>query len=252
MQRLGNTLTEDEELHTIEASNFRVLPELGIIQFNQPIIRYEEVKDKNGDVEETLTLPAELRVIIATPLKSLVGEPARFEHREELSAKYRTKPAKLPNGLQGNPRKLPGGTDTKIVINNQIVQAYQAVYKTEKNSKGEVVTKIDKVLDNVKKEELEKQALATIDVENIKIFTKDSGSGVYAGLKKIDLDGAIQQVAINLTESGGMTTTVARNTEVNIYVPDFDERQRNNALKEMIKKHNETVDKTDTVDTKGN
>jgi len=57
-------------------------------------------------------------------------------------------------------------------------------------------------------------------------------------------------VAISRTTSGGMTTKIARNTEVNIYVPDFDERQRNIALKEMIKTHNETVDKTEPVQPK--
>ncbi|QDV53830.1 phage major capsid protein [Gimesia fumaroli] len=152
--------------------------------------------------------------------------------------------------MMGNPRKLSGGTDTKVVIKNEIVQAYQAQYETKKNSTGELVTKLVNVVDNAETEELEKQALAAIDVENIKIFTKDAGSGVYAGMKKVQLDGAIQQVAFSINTSGGMTTTVSRNQEVNIYVPDFDERQRNIALKDMVKKHNETVDKTDQVEPK--
>ncbi len=245
--KVGNTLTADEKLHTIEVSQFKVLPELGIIQFSQPLIQYKVVK--NGDKVTSLTLPADLRVLIATPLKNLVGEPARYEHREELSRKYHTKPAKLPGGLKGSPRKIPGGTDTKVVIKNEIVQAYQAQYETVPVFGGEKTVLVD-VVDNVETEELKKQALAAIDVENIKIFSKDSGSGVYAGLKKINLDGAIQQVVFSRTETG-MVTTVSRNSEVNIYVPDFDERQRNIALKAMVKKHNETVDKTDQVNTKG-
>lgn len=249
-QKLGDTLTADEKLHTIEVSKFSVLPELGIIQFSQPIVRYETVKGENDAAEETWTLPADLRVLIATPLKSIYGEPARYLHREELDKKYRTKPAKLPQNLIiGNPRKLPGGTETKIVIKNEIVQTYRAEYET-KTVNGKEQTDVVKIIDNAKTEELEKQALAAIDVENIKIFAKDSGSGVYAGLKKINLDGAIQQVAISRTESDGMKTTVSRNMEVSIYVPDFDERQRNIALKEMIKTHTETVNKTDQVQPK--
>ncbi|WP_339730087.1 hypothetical protein [uncultured Gimesia sp.] len=236
----------------IDGTKVSVMPELGIIRFSEPIFKYQKGKiniDGETKIQE-LTYPADLRVLIATPLKNLAGEPARYEHREELSPKYRTKPAKLPSGLQGNPRKQPRGTDTKVIIKKEIVQAYQAQYETKKNPQGKVETKLVKVVDNADTEELEKQALSAIDVENIKIFTKDSGSGVYAGLKKIDLDGAIQQVAITRTTSGGMTTTIARNTEVNIYVPDFDERQRNIALKEMIKNHNETVDKTEQVEPK--
>ncbi|WP_417390211.1 hypothetical protein [Gimesia sp.] len=250
-QKVGDTLTADEKLHTIEVSQFSVLPELGIIKFSQPLVQYKTVKGKNGDPDETHTLPAEMRVLIATPLKNLVGEPARYEHREELKAKYRTKPAPLPDGLKDNPRKLPGGTDTKVVIKNEIVQAYQAQYETKKNAQGKEETRLVNVVDNSEKEELVKQALAAIDVENIKITSEDSGSGIYAGLKKIELDGAIQQVAISRTESGGMTTTVARNSEVSVVVPDFDERQRGIALKEMIKQHNETINKTDQVKTKG-
>lgn len=246
-QKLGNVLTADEKLHTIEAGQFSVLPELGIIKFNQPLVQYKSDEGEN----ETFVLPAELRVKIATPLKNLVGEPARYTHTEELKAKYRTKPAPLPGGLKSNPRKLPGGTDTKVVIKNEIVQAYQAVYETTTNSQGKEVTNLIEVLDNSETEELEKQALAAIDVENLRIKSEDSGSGVYAGLKKIELDGAIQQVAIQRTDSGGMTTIVSRNSEVSVVVPDFDQRQRNIALKDMITKHNDTVNKTEQVNTKG-
>lgn len=250
-EMLGNVLTADEKLHTIEVSQFSVIPETGIIKFNLPLLQYKTFEGKNGEPDEELVLPAELKVKIATPLKNLVGEPARYTHTEELKAKYRTKPAPLPPGLQDNPRKLPGGTDTKVVIKNEIVQAYQAVYETSKNAQGKEETKLIEVLDNEEKEKLKEQALAAIDVENLRIMTEDSGSGVYAGLKKVELDGAIQQVAITRTESGGMTTTISRNSEVSIVVPDFDERQRELALKEMITKQEQTVNKTEQVNTKG-
>lgn len=250
--RVGDTLTADELLNTIEVSKFRVLPELAIIQFSEPITKREIIKGKKGAKDQRLELPADLRVMIATPLKNLAGEPTRFTHVEELDPKFKTKPAKLPlDVVLGKPSKVPRGTSTKVVIKNEIVQAYQAQYETKKNSKGEEVTEVVEVLDNVVEEELEKQALIAVDVENIRIFTEDSGSGVYAGLKKINLDGAIQQVAISLTESNGMTTTVSRNSEVRINVPDFDQRQRNLALKEMIKSHTDTIDNTEQVNTEG-
>lgn len=247
VEKVAITESKADPLQTVGTDQIQIIPDFGIIKFNKPMARYEISKITGFDgkaVDANLTLPADLRILIATPLKNTVGEPARYEHREELANKYRTTPAKLPSGLQGSPRKIPGGTDTKVVIKNEIVQTYQAQYD------GKVETKLINVIDNAKTEELEKQALAAIDVENIKIFSKDSGSGVYAGLKKINLDGAIQQVVISRTTSGGMTTTVARNSEVNIYVPDFDERLRNLALKEMIKSHNEIVDKTDQIQPK--
>lgn len=247
--------TADPESKKVDGTRVEVMPELGIIRFGEPMFKYKSAKiDVAGKTQERdLPYPADLRIKIATPLKSLVGEPARYEYREELANRYRTSPAKLPGGIKGNPRKLPGGTDTKVVIKNEIVQTYVAKYELKSGNilngfQDEYV--LDDVVDNAKTEELEKQALQAIDVENIKIFTKDAGSGVYAGMKKVQLDGAIQQVAFSINTSGGMTTTVSRNQEVNIYVPDFDERQRNIALKDMVKKHNETVDKTDQVEPK--
>jgi len=248
--KLTNKESPADKSNTVDGANITVISELGILQFAEPMFQYKldtlVIDGKKTDPLE-LPFPADIRALIATPLKTLEGEPARFKHREELDKKYRTKAAKLPKDLQGDPRKLPEGTETKIVIKNEIVQAYQARYKTDKSkTTNKYETKLIDVVDNVKTEKLENQALAAIDVENIKIFAKDSGSGVYAGLKKINLDGAIQQVAISRTTSGGMTTTISRNSEVDIYVPTFDQRQRDLALKEMIKTHNQTVDKTDT------
>ena len=178
---------------------YSIIPEQGIIKFNNPIYRLGTVKvpDVNGGKktnEHEFRLPGRLAIIIATPLKSVVGEPARYEFRYEVPKKYRTKPAKLPKGLQSNHRKLPGGTDTKVIINNQVVQAYQAVYEFKKNKvTGEIRVHQKEVRDNSKTEEFEKLALADVDVTLLGMTTGDAGSGVYAGLKKINLDGAIHQ-----------------------------------------------------------
>lgn len=241
----GNTTTIRSR---VEGDKFSVIPELGIIRFNEPVYQYQkEIVKTNGtksDEEYDVVYPATLYAQIATPLKNLVGEPARYEHKEELKAKYRTKPAPLPGGLKDNPRKLPGGTDTKAVIKNEIVLAYQAVYEASPSFLGGEFYALKEVVDNEEKENLKSQALAAIDVENLRITSEDSGSGVYAGLKKIELDGAIQQVAITRTTSGGMTTTISRNSEVNTIVPPFDHRQRDLALKELIKQQEQTVNKT--------
>lgn len=241
--------TDDPAAKKVDGTRVEVIPELGIIRFEEPMYQYKKAEIDGQDRE--LPYPADLQVLIATPLKTIEGEPARYQHTEELAAKYRTFPAKLPNGLKVKPKKVPKGTDTKVVIKNEIVQTYVAEYELTGGNllngfQGQYELK--EVTDNALTEELEKQALQAIDVENIKIFSNDSGSGVYAGLKKVDLDGAIQQVAIQQTTQGGMTTTISRNTEVNIYVPDFDERQRNQALKEIIQMHNNTVDNTQQVE----
>ena len=244
-EKYANTISIGELLHT--QITFEVMPEQGILRFSEPVTRTQ--KEVVDDVEKTLTLPAQLRVKIATPLKNMVGEPARFAYLYETPKKYRTTPAKLPD-LPDGVRKIPGGTDTRVVIKNEIVQAYQARYEVKEVNGKEKTILLD-VVDNSKTEELEKQAEAAIDVEYLRILTEDSGSGKYAGLKVINLDGAIQQVAISLNTTGGMITTVSRNTEVDIYIPTFDERQRNQTLKEMIKAHNDTVDTTQQVNTKG-
>lgn len=238
----------------IEGDKFTVIPELGIIRFNEPIYQYKkelvETSGVKSEEEQSVPYSATLYAQIATPLKTTAGEPARYEHREELKAKYRTKPAPLPGGLKGNPRKLPGGTDTKVVIKNEIVLAYRAVYETAPGFfSGDFYT-FKEVVDNEEKENLKSQALAAIDVENLRITSEDSGSGVYAGLKKMELDGAIQQVAIQRTTSGGMTTTISRNSEVNVIVPPFDQRQRDLALKELIKQQEQTVNKTQQPEDK--
>ncbi|MEQ8636780.1 hypothetical protein [Gimesia maris] len=238
----------------IEGDKFEVVPELGIIRFSEPIYQYKkefvEIDGKKSEEKQDVPHPADLFARIATPLKNTVGEPARYEHREELKAKYRTKPAPLPSGLKDNPRKIPGGTDTKVVIKNEIVLAYQAVYEPSPSYFGGEYFAFKEVISNEEKEHLKEQALAAIDVENLRINSEDSGAGVYAGLKKIELDGAIQQVAISRTTSGGMTTTVSRNSEVNVIVPTFDQRQRDLALKELIKQQEQTVNKTQQPEDK--
>ncbi|QDT41056.1 hypothetical protein Pan241w_11150 [Gimesia alba] len=257
-ERYSDTRGYNTELNVyFRRDEYSIIPEQGIIKFNNPVYKLGTAKVPvvNGSrktEKRSMYVPASLGVLIAVPLKSVVGEPARYEYHYEVPKEYRTKPAKLPSGLQSNPRKLPGGTDTKIVVNNQIVQAYEAVYEFNKSKiTGEVLVRQKEVKDNAKSEDFEKLALADVDVTLLRLTTGDAGSGIYAGLKRIDLDGAIQQVAIRLTTQGGMTTTVARNREVNIYVPNFDERQRSQDLKEMIRKHRQTVDKTEKVNPKG-
>lgn len=245
--KFKSTISIGAKLHA--NITFDVIPEQGIIRFSEPLIDYADTVDINNN-PITLVYPAYLRVKIATPLKNTVGEPARYSYYYETPGRYRTRPAALPGNLPSGVRRIPGGTDTKVVIKNEIVQAYQAQYEI-KTVNGKERTDLVNVVDNSETEELQKQAEAAIDLAYLKVLTQDAGSGVYAGLKAINLDGAIQQVAISRDTSGGMTTTVARNTEVDIYVPSFDERQRNQALKEMIRFHKDTVDNTQQVDPKG-
>jgi len=47
----------------------------------------------------------------------------------------------------------------------------------------------------------------------------------YMGLRRVDLDGAIQQISFNVT-AGGTTTTISRNTEELLRVPSYKKRRR--------------------------
>lgn len=237
----------------IKRDDYTILPQFGIFRFKEPVFIYgkKEITIDGKKRTQRLILPAELAALIAVPFKTVEGEPARFEYFYETPTEYKTKPARLPDGLQGQPPRVPKGTDTKVLKNNQIELAYKASYewKTNKTTRREYL-ELDSVDSNFKTQKLENQALETLDVELKRIRATDSGSGTYAGLKVLNLDGAIQQVAISLDTRGGMVTTIARNTEVNILVPDFDERQRDAALKEMVKAHNEKTDKTEKVKPK--
>ncbi|MCH9791337.1 MAG: hypothetical protein K0U82_10975 [Planctomycetes bacterium] len=258
---VGSIWDEDKRSNTqlnvpIQRDKYEILPDLGIIKFKEPIIRLGtiQVTDENGKKSPSLKrpFPARLLLLIATPLKSIVGETARYEYEYKIPEKYKSKPASLPKGLKDKPQKVPKDPGTKVVINNQIVLAYRAVYKFFHNSKknNAIDIKQHEVDTNFKKEELEKQALATVAVESLNIVTQDGGSGVYAGLKKIEIDGAIHQVTISRNESG-MTTTISRNREIAPIVPDFDERQREASLKEMIQSQSQIIDKTQKVKPKG-
>lgn len=238
-----------------DRNQFSIIPAQGIIRFNEPIYRLAvgkvPVDDSNKKEKRNLFVPGNLYALIAVPLKSILGEPARYEYLYEVPKKYRTTPAKLPD-LPDGVRKIPGGTDTKVIINNQIVQAYRAVFEIKKsNTTGEYRATRKDLLDNSKAEKFEELALADIDVALLNVTTSDAGSGQYAGLKPLNLDGAIQQVSIRRTTQGGMTTTISRNQESSTYVPSFDERQRSQDLKQIVKKHRNTVDKTEKVDPKG-
>jgi len=245
-RKVYNTFLNEQ----IEHGKYEIIPDQGIIRFTEPVIRKGSIKitDDDGErVEGYKPFPADLRVLIAVPLKSIVGEPARFTYEYEIAKKYRNKPAKLPGGLKGNPRKVQIEVGTKVVPDNQIVLAYQAQYEPMiSKSDGSLKYVLDKVVTNFSNEELEKKALIAVDVAALRMITGGGGSGVYAGMKKMNIDGAIQQVSISRNESG-MTTTISRNQEVDDIVPGFGERQRNLALKEIIKDHNQTVDKTQPV-----
>ncbi|QDT94755.1 hypothetical protein [Gimesia aquarii] len=240
----------------IQRDLYEIIPEFGIIKFQQPMMRMGQAKlkvgKKNREPETCLPFPADLRILIAVPLKSVEGEISRFVYEHEIPKKFRNKPISIPSGLEDNPRKIDLNVGTKVVVDEQITLAYQAKYKFQKNTKTDKIEIVQTdVLTNFKTEELEKLALAQADVELINLELEDGGSGTYAGLIKVNLDGALQQVAIRLDTQGGMKTTLSLNREVNITVPDFNERQRNQHLKEMIKIYNQTVDKTKKVKPKG-
>jgi len=63
-----------------------------------------------------------------------------------------------------------------------------------------------------------------LDQEEAKYLTPDTQTVKYAGLKKISLDGAIQQVTFSVSQEG-FTTTAARNTEVLDFSPSYAQRQ---------------------------
>lgn len=250
-RRQYNTLISE----FIQRDKYEIMSDLGIIKFQEPMMRMGQAElkvEKGKKLKKFLPFPADLRILIAVPLKSIDGEISRFVYEHEIPKKHRNKPVPIPSGLQGNPRKLDLSVGTKVVNEEQITLAYQAKYKFQKKSKTNDIEVVQTdILSNFKKEELGKLALARVDVELLKLSLADGGSGTYAGLKKINLDGAIQQVGIRIDSQSGMKTTLSRNREVDTTVPDFDDRQRNQDLKEMIRVHNETVDKTKKVKPKG-
>jgi hypothetical protein len=236
----------------VKHDSYTIIPQHGIIKFNEPKYIYSpQVYTATGSNKKQtvrLSLPALLVAFVAVPLKTVTGEPARFEYFWETPKEFLAKPAKPPRGLNGQPPRVPEGTATKVIRNNQIELAYHASYewRTNNATKKEDLF-FDKVEDNYKTQKLENQALQTLDVETKRMRAEDSGSGVYAGLIPLQIDGAIQQVAFSIDSRGGTITTISRNSEVNILVPDFDERQRDADLKDILKSNAAKVDKTEKV-----
>lgn len=240
----------------VQRDTYDISPDLGIIQFKEPMTRMGQyfVDNPGGGKRLVKYRPfaAELYLLIAVPLKSPNGEIARYVYEYEIPKKYRNKVVSPPSGLSGSGRSVNLNVGTKVVRDDQITLAYQAKFEFKKIDSNNEVKLIQKeVLTNVEAEELDKLALARVDTEMERLALEDGGSGKYGCLKKVNLDGAIQQIAISRDTNGGMTTTLSRLREVDTTVPDFDERQRTQALKEMITTHNQTVDKTEKVKPKG-
>lgn len=63
---------------------------------------------------------------------------------------------------------------------------------------------------------------------------KPRATGRYAGLVRIELDGAIQQVSWRITE-GGTTTEASLNGETNPYTPPYEQRRFNDKLANLLR-----------------
>lgn len=221
---------------------FEVMPELGIIKFKQPIRRSFDIEVQNpsgnGTSTQTRLLAARLTAVIATPVKSLEGEALRYEYKVELQ------------------ENLKAGTGTQVLRKNEIVLSHQARYSVidkpvGNTGKTQKEWKYLRVLDNVKEELLEEQAVRYIIIRKLGYFMTDTGAATYGGMVKQNIDGAILQVSISLDTSGGMITSMSRNFEAQVYEPSYDERKRADALKQMIKDHEAKVNKTEQVEPKG-
>lgn len=86
-EKVSNTLINE----SIEHKKFDVLPDLGIIKFNEPIYYLEKGEEKINGKKTPIenTVPARLFAQIATPLKSLSGEPARYRYTEKIEEKFK-------------------------------------------------------------------------------------------------------------------------------------------------------------------
>ena len=85
------------------------------------------------------------------------------------------------------------------------------------------------------KKELAKYAGFQLD----KLQTLNPIQGTYTGFVPIELDGCVEQVSYEISESGETGTTASYGYEYSLVIPSFDERRRIEMLNALIKQQDQ-------------
>lgn len=180
---------------------FTLDTERGIVQFSTPVWR----ETQSGDETTRQSKPADLYLITALTVKDPV---TREEFREKIV------------GL------VPGQDNSaaEIIYTEELRRNEIAEYDKLGN-----VENVDSNFDQVNE-----LAQSYINEALVKYQQPVSGQVQYAGIKPIDLDGAIQQVSWSVGPSGA-TTHASRNSEFAIYAPSFKEKFRKQQLDRVEK-----------------
>ena len=170
---------------------FSVDQERGIITFSDYVYKWTTSGSRTSPVEG-----ADIYLSCCFPVKDHVTRAAhRFGALVPLGPKNKTEP--------------------KVVKHEEVSLALRAQYDSSGN--------IAKFLHN--RDQIDAEATLLLDATAASYQTKTPGDKTYAGLVKIELDGAIQQITFNVAEGQGFTTRASRNNEHSLALPSYKDRQ---------------------------
>lgn len=179
-------------------------PTGGILRFADPVYKYEEQTDKSF-----LRKPAEL-VLLCSYSVTDQDTNQKSRHTRE--------------------RRLGGrnGTGPRVLRHDDLVGTVIADYGNPSFPNDP-----DGTTPNIN--DWNKEADHYLDAVQAEYDTDETGDVQYDDLRRIDPDGAIQQVTWN-TGPNGATTRASRNSEYNLAIPSYDERRRQEQLIAAVQK----------------
>lgn len=192
--------------------SFSVDTDKGIVQFQSPVITYKNTKNGgNGPpVPGLFIYEAEIYLRIAVNYN-----PQGFEgvRRKEY----------FENETPGSRRIKINRSWTRFVLDEAVEPVTYYDYEANK--------KVDTT------EEEKPKARKTWKTVVAEYTTPDLAETVsYAGLEKIQCDGAITQVTWQIAKNGQVTTRASRNREESFVAPDYAERRVQQRLVKMIRR----------------
>lgn len=191
------------------AGRFDVDRQLGIVRSSEPLVKY------NATAITLIWTDPNLYLRTSYSVKdSETRMPIRFTRERKLKGKKHN-------------------TGSRVISRPEIDRTLRSEY-AEQSELGEEPTKVAKTHDN--KADVDKQADHYLDVVTKEYEVDPSEEYGYAGLVKIDPDGAISQVSWKVGDKAAATTRASRGVEGDIYTPDFKARRKDEKAKDADEK----------------
>jgi hypothetical protein len=191
--------TTGNESRTQYTRPFDIDTKRGIVIFNEPVFKYA------GPPKGKVIVSADMEIWTSFSIRV----PPTFEH-----SRY-TKKVDIP-GAKWN-------TGPKKIVKDDIVHEKKAVY----NNAGTITG----ISTNI--QQIDPQLNFYLDAELKTYQVSDPSQATLIGIIPVSLDGAIRQVAWQVTDRGSITT-VSRNCEFSSIVPPYELRRRWDQIRRVV------------------